>query len=406
MKHPRILHIASSFAGGAGTAARRVVEAQRSIGLDSRLVALTGGASNLKSFESFLEVGTFQKIQSKILTVLQAQLVQNSDNLMTPLSLSAMPRIMDLIKDFDIINLHATYNVLNADGIRLIARRLPTVVTLHDQRFFTGGCHYSWDCHGYMLDCTNCPQVNRPFRFLPRQALQTADDYLKLLKNIAFVSPSRWLANIALSSRLLNQARISIIPNPIPSNDVSEKDNRGLERLESVLRIGFISKNLNNPYKGLDTLVKAIESIKASRTVQLCLFGSGQVPITSGQFEIVQSEFESDDERVSAIRSCDVVIVPSRQDNYPSVIGECLVLGIPVIASNVGGIREIIDEFELPMFEPGDWQELARLLVAQSVGRLSSTKMENAQFKYSFFECATKYLAKYKLLLDSTQPLP
>ena len=37
---------------------------------------------------------------------------------------------------------------------------MPIVITLHDQRLLTGGCHYTTTCQGFMSDCSNCPKVS------------------------------------------------------------------------------------------------------------------------------------------------------------------------------------------------------------------------------------------------------
>ena len=58
-----------------------------------------------------------------------------------------------------------------------------------------------------------------------------------------------------------------------------------------------------------------------------------------------------------------VLVVPSLMDNVPLVIEEALSLGIPVIASNCGGIPEMIrDGVEGLLFTPGDDRELAEKL--------------------------------------------
>jgi glycosyltransferase involved in cell wall biosynthesis len=39
---------------------------------------------------------------------------------------------------------------------------------------------------------------------------------------------------------------------------------------------------------------------------------------------------------------CDVVILPSRNDGRPLIVLESLALGVPVIANNIGGLKELI----------------------------------------------------------------
>ncbi|MFA5094374.1 MAG: glycosyltransferase, partial [Candidatus Omnitrophota bacterium] len=50
-------------------------------------------------------------------------------------------------------------------------------------------------------------------------------------------------------------------------------------------------------------------------------------------------------------KSLDILVLPTLHDDCPRIILECLGLGTPVIASNTGGIPEILKYDEL-MFNP------------------------------------------------------
>lgn len=70
-------------------------------------------------------------------------------------------------------------------------------------------------------------------------------------------------------------------------------------------------------------------------------------------------------ERVpEALRSLDVLVVPSVwPETSPLVIREAFLTGVPVVASNIGGIPELIEvERNGLLFEPGDVDGLARAL--------------------------------------------
>src|SRR5262249_53249113 len=65
-----------------------------------------------------------------------------------------------------------------------------------------------------------------------------------------------------------------------------------------------------------------------------------------------------------ALASIDVLVVPSIwAENSPLVIGEAFLAGLPVVASRIGGIPEIVaDGRNGLLFEPGDASDLARSL--------------------------------------------
>ena len=61
----------------------------------------------------------------------------------------------------DIIHLHwVNQGFLSLGNLeRILASGKPVVVTLHDQWYFTGICHYSSDCGKYRTQCEQCPMV-------------------------------------------------------------------------------------------------------------------------------------------------------------------------------------------------------------------------------------------------------
>lgn len=52
---------------------------------------------------------------------------------------------------------------------------------------------------------------------------------------------------------------------------------------------------------------------------------------------------------------CELLALPSYYDGFPNVLAESLALGVPVLASNTGGMADILTEGETGfLFEPGD----------------------------------------------------
>jgi glycosyltransferase involved in cell wall biosynthesis len=396
----RILHITSSFAGGAGIAVRRIVEAQRQTGIKSDLYARSGASVGLESHERPLKFSELGGLASKCLTAFQSIAIQKSDLLTTPLSLSLTSQIKELAINYDLIHVHAMYNTISHKAISIISRDLPVVVTLHDERFFTGGCHYSFDCSGFQQDCHDCPQLRGGHRSLSKRALLLQKDAISEIEDISFVSPTEWLAKRAQSSSILSSKRVEIIPNPIPKElYLGAHKTRCFS--SDQLRLGFISQNLNNPYKGLDVLLRAISLLPDKRRVRLILFGHGQVNPRSHGVETEQFVFRNDLERQEAIQSLDVVVVPSIQDNLPSSLTESLACGIPVIASRAGGIEEIIDRFHLPSFETGNARELAKALMRADELLLPSSTIKRIREFFSYELSAKRHLALYDEILSA-----
>ena len=68
---------------------------------------------------------------------------------------------MDAFKWADVIHLHwVNQGFLSLGDLdRIIASGKPVVVTLHDQWYFTGICHYSGICEKYKSQCAKCPML-------------------------------------------------------------------------------------------------------------------------------------------------------------------------------------------------------------------------------------------------------
>lgn len=358
----KILHLTTSMGGGAGKAALRINTAQNLFGIEATIQSRDAIKRSGSGVLTPLQISPLKQLESSTLTFLQSKLIQNSNDLVTPLSISSMKLTESELNQYDLINIHAIYNYLNVKSIMKLSEfNKPLVFTLHDQRNLTGGCHYSRSCMNYQLDCSPCPQVRSPWNFLISNSFKTQRDAIKNLKRISFVTPSNWLAKICQNSAIGQGVSVSVINNPIPSNYFSDQPVR---KVGGTLKIGFISANLNNPYKGLDVLMAALDilSSQSEEYFSLTLIGQGKTSITENKNGISQVVAKSDEEVISQLIDLDVLVVPSTEDNSPSVIGEALALGVRVIGSNVGGIPEILQKFGMPTFDSKDSRSLAKLL--------------------------------------------
>jgi glycosyltransferase involved in cell wall biosynthesis len=60
------------------------------------------------------------------------------------------------------------------------------------------------------------------------------------------------------------------------------------------------------------------------------------------------------------MKNANCLIVPSLcYENSPTVIYEAIAVGLPIIASKIGGITELLLDYGGIMFDPGDERELS-----------------------------------------------
>ena len=77
-------------------------------------------------------------------------------------------------------------------------------------------------------------------------------------------------------------------------------------------------------------------------------------------FEVLY--FSRYDDLANKLRRIDHVVVPSTQDNSPNVVAEALMNGCNVIGSDVPGIKEILNRFNMKVFTKENSIELGNLL--------------------------------------------
>ena len=121
--------------------------------------------------------------------------------------------------------------------------------------------------------------------------------------------------------------------------------------------------------KGFDILIQAAHILKkSSRNVHFLIVGDGESrEMLANQIEalglnenVTLAGYQDHTAVISLVKSSDIFIMPSRYEGTPIALLEAGSLGIPIIASNVGGIPELIqDQTDALLVPPDDPQALA-----------------------------------------------
>ncbi len=321
------MHLSSSYTGGAGIAARSLNRALNSAGINSTFVSISKRGYELEEDELSINRNILETFGSRVVTKFQVSV--NTEMLLTPISLGLTgldTYLGSQVPRETIIHIHNWYNLITIHKIReLIAQGFRIIMTLHDQRIFTGGCHFSRSCKGFKSNCANCPEM-LVGKSLISKTMVKQSALKEVYTQVQFISPSKWLRSVALESKLMQNSNIEYIPNVLPIPKFSQTAPIG----NRIVTLGVAS---------IDPFLK----IKGGEIVQNL---SARVDISSPiKVEFLRNYPGAPEEFWSKI---DALLVPSEADNSPNVIFEAAIRGIPVIGSKVGGIPELLTpEFDL-----------------------------------------------------------
>jgi glycosyltransferase involved in cell wall biosynthesis len=180
-------------------------------------------------------------------------------------------------------------------------------------------------------------------------------------------------ATISLGGKLtgfirkyISEQKIKVIPNAV---------NLPAERFESLkyngprLTVLFVSRFAYN--KGIDVLFKTIEILNKNGfadKIDFVLGGKGPLfdfyNANNKYSNVKLLGFVDDDQLWHLYRTMDVFVFPTQYEGMPTVILEAMSNSMPIILSDVGATREIVDEQNGYILEnKKDAAELAQLII-------------------------------------------
>lgn len=166
-----------------------------------------------------------------------------------------------------------------------------------------------------------------------------------------FLAQTRRLAELCLSRGV---DRTRWFPTSRPLGPLPEDSDGECRRF---VYVGHV-----RPSKGVFELVTAAERLPESAKVDV--YGPFFDGLDQGLFRPAgRAEYRGildPGEVVATLRKYDALVLPSkaRSEGYPGVVLEAFSVGLPVIATTVGGIPEIVDERCGILIEPGDEEAL------------------------------------------------
>lgn len=402
----KVLHLCTFRTGGAGIAAGRIHAAVSAAGAESRLVYRDDVPGIIPAFR--------RRTLCPILRGLRKTMDLYYDLFRHPgcyghsESLFPFASVREInSSDADVIHLHW----INGDFLsigQLAAIRKPVVWTLHDNWAYCGNEF-----------CTEHFRFRDGYTEATRPEHETGPDFARFIWNCknrkwknfhpVFVSPSQWNADRLTESLLFRGSSCAVIRNPLdlqifsPADKTQAKRQFGLDPECPVLLFG--AENINNYLKGQDLLLEALKILaekKPARRLQLLCFGSGKTEIPAElPYPVIHAGVVNGEKPMAALyNAADVLVCPSRMDNYPGVCTEAMACGVPAAAFRTAGLPEIISDPD-SLAEPFQPESLAQAVIHTLENRteLGILARQYAEKNCAPALCGTQYLKVYEQAL-------
>ena len=344
----KIWHLTRTLSGGAGLYALRVSQALNEHGLNSTVLLAEGAIpegtralTRLISPRRRLTTRAFRSVSHRIA--------------LGPFHSLNGPEIyesVEPIKSGDIVHLHGMTAWIGLRGLRrLIPKGARVFWTGHDLWMLSGGCVVYGGCHRFSSDCSDCPILRSPWKGLARYELNSKQSFMAEYQ-IRPIANSRWMADRIGESRLFAKSGpVSIIP-PIVDAAYFKPDLadlRGSLRIDArriVLCLG--ARSLDDKFKGIPAFLAELARTPAlAGQVTALLFGPGKIEVPTNLDVRFLGSVPNPAELAKVYRTGDVFVSPSAMETFGMTLVEAQSCGTPVVAFDVGGIRDAVHpEFE------------------------------------------------------------
>nr|WP_315234316.1 glycosyltransferase [uncultured Flavobacterium sp.] len=284
-----------------------------------------------------------------------------------------------------------------------------------DMNHFTGGCHFAWDCRGYIKGCDiNCPAIigenekelaNNNFEVKLRNAK---------LGNFKIITGSGWTLQQAQESLIYkNQVEILNINSLIDTNILHNKNRAyakdifNLDDTKFYILMGC--QYANDKRKGFEYLLEALTILYKNITSEqknrievlivshMVTQSYNDIPFSKTHINFIK------DYRLLALlyQATDVFVNSSIEDSGPMMVSEALACGTPVVGFEMGIVNNmVINGYNGYKAKLKDSSDLAHgikeilELSKEEYSRYSFNAVKQVE-KYSSFEYAAKVFNEF-----------
>ena len=296
------------------------------------------------------------------------------------------------LRDFDVIHDNQSLSY----GIAMLARRVPTVATIH---------------HPITVD--RAVAVHSAHGFPKKLKSLRWHSFIGMQRRVAphfarIITVSRHSQEDIAREFKVPANRFRVVPNGIntrqfhPLPDVERAPNRII-----------VTNSADIPLKGLRFLLQAVAAIAPRRPIRLVVIGTpnanGAVANLIRRLGIAEwvhfTGRIADAEYVRQYARATLAVVPSVYEGFGLPVGEAMACGVPVISTTGGGLPEVVGDAGI-LVPPADPQALARAITAllddpRRARALGEAGHRRVQAFFTWERAAAQTAAVYREVIDA-----
>jgi glycosyltransferase involved in cell wall biosynthesis len=236
--------------------------------------------------------------------------------------------------------------------------------TIHDMWPLSGGCFVYDGCEGYRSGCLSCPILKSPFKGWARREWLLKRKMAEAL-SVTFIANSDWTADRIRKAGLFT-GPVAVVP-PIVEEGLLAEDPANLRPELGIdadrLVIGLASRALTDEFKGIPEFIRALAADEAlARRFTVVLVGEGRIPVPDNLDVRFVGRIDGKDRLRAFYHTLDAFVSPSRMETFGMTLTEAQAAGRPVVAFDVGGVRDAVHPDLGWLVPAGDFDEMLCLL--------------------------------------------
>lgn len=283
-------------------------------------------------------------------------------------------------------------------------KKIKTVITLHAEFMYTGGCGYSIDCDQWSTH-EGCGHPGCP-RWRDETLSLFFDNTAKMWKkmndafvgfdDLVIVSVSQWLMNRAKSSQILKDKNHCVVFNGLDTNIfhkyICEKSDKKV--------VFHASPNFSDDPNHIKGGYYVLELAKRMKDVQFIIAGPYNIKGSIPDNVKMLGRISNQKELAMQYARADITLMVSQRETFSMVCAESLCCGTPVVGFKAGAPEQI------SLAEYSEFVEYGNIsMLENAVRKWLNTNIDERTFKeaknrYSKDTMIKEYIAIYNSMIE------